>query len=173
MQSLTIITFIMSEKIPVSKFRQAQTFVWPKTCQTCLSCIHTRVTLIRHIVHDIVNVCSNYTTFKLQRTRIQHTQFAVYNSDTPVNMQQVKVIKPRMTKQTPSKVVIIQLLEDFASMVSKKEPTIVKKVIYFMVYFLRINNPVKLQLNQIRTQKFQFKLFDTAVTLKMKCNQGH
>ena len=39
------------------------------------------------MVHNIVNVCSNHTMFKLQRTRFQNKQFAVYKSDTPVTLK--------------------------------------------------------------------------------------
>ena len=41
-----------------------------------------------HIVHNLFNVCSNHTTFKLQRKRIQNTQFAIYISVTPVTLKQ-------------------------------------------------------------------------------------
>ena len=41
-----------------------------------------------HIVHDLFNIYSNHTMFKLQRTRIQNTQFAVIISDTPVTLKQ-------------------------------------------------------------------------------------
>ena len=39
-------------------------------------------------MHISFNVRSNHTTFKLQRTRIPYTQFAVYISDTPVTFKQ-------------------------------------------------------------------------------------
>ena len=39
-------------------------------------------------MHKIFNVCSNHTTFELQRTRIQNAQFAVYTSDTSVTLKQ-------------------------------------------------------------------------------------
>ena len=43
------------------------------------------------------NVCGNHTTFKLQKTRIQNTQFAVYISDTPVTLKQGQGHQARMT----------------------------------------------------------------------------
>ena len=43
---------------------------------------------IYQTVHISFNVRSNHTTFKLQRTRIPYTQFAVYISDTPVTFKQ-------------------------------------------------------------------------------------
>ena len=39
-------------------------------------------------MHNLFNVHSNHTTFKLQKTRIQNTQLAVYISDTPVTLKQ-------------------------------------------------------------------------------------
>ena len=39
-------------------------------------------------VTQYFNVCSSHTTFKLQRTRIQNTQIAVYISDTLVTFKQ-------------------------------------------------------------------------------------
>ena len=41
-----------------------------------------------HIVHNPFNACSNYKTFKLQRTRIQNKQFAVDIFDTLVTLKQ-------------------------------------------------------------------------------------
>ena len=41
-----------------------------------------------HIVYYLFNECSNHTTFKLQRMRIQTTQLAVYIPDTPVTLKQ-------------------------------------------------------------------------------------
>ena len=40
------------------------------------------------MVHNIVNVCSNHTMFKLQRTRFQNKQFADYISYIPVTLKQ-------------------------------------------------------------------------------------
>ena len=51
-----------------------------------LPLIHT--SHIAHIVHNLFNVSSNHATFKLQRTRTQNMQFAVYISDTPVTLKQ-------------------------------------------------------------------------------------
>ena len=51
--------------------------------------MHTRVTQI--ISRIPFNVYSNHTTFKLQRTRIQNTQFAVYISYTHVTLKQSQV----------------------------------------------------------------------------------
>ena len=41
-----------------------------------------------YIMHDLLNVYSDHTTFKLQRTRIQDMQFVVYISDIPVTLKQ-------------------------------------------------------------------------------------
>ena len=41
-----------------------------------------------HVVHDLPDVLSNHTTFKVQWTRIYKAQFAVYISDTPVILKQ-------------------------------------------------------------------------------------
>ena len=48
--------------------------------------IHTSQT--KHIVHNLFNVCSNHTSFKLQRPRIKFMQFAIQNSDIPVSLKQ-------------------------------------------------------------------------------------
>ena len=40
------------------------------------------------MVHNIVNVCSNHTMFKLQKRGIPNTQFAVYISDISVTLKQ-------------------------------------------------------------------------------------
>ena len=40
-----------------------------------------------HVAHNLLNISSNHTTFKLQRTRMQNTQFAVYISDAAVTMK--------------------------------------------------------------------------------------
>ena len=36
---------------------------------------------------NLLNVCNNHTTSKLQRTRNEKTQFAVYISDIPVTLK--------------------------------------------------------------------------------------
>ena len=59
------------------------------TDQKCqLSPLNTHQHHINHIVHNLLNLCSNRTTFKLLRTRIENTQFAVFISDIPVTLQQ-------------------------------------------------------------------------------------
>ena len=101
----------------------------------------------------------------------------------------LKVIKHRMIMLTPSKVIIMQSLEDLALVLSKKKPMFKvfpneeicllsplhmcenQKQWYIYNLLDVINNLIKFQLNRIRTSNFQLKLFDTAVTLKY--NQGH
>ena len=61
---------------------------WLGLCK--LSPLNTHQSHRNHIVHNLLNVCSNHTTFKLQRTRIQNKQFAAYISDTPVTLKQSK-----------------------------------------------------------------------------------
>ena len=39
-------------------------------------------------IDNLFKVSNNHTTFKLQRTRKQTTQFAVYISDTPVTLKE-------------------------------------------------------------------------------------
>ena len=39
-------------------------------------------------IHTLFDVCSNHRTFKLQGTRIQNTQFAVYVSDMLMTLKQ-------------------------------------------------------------------------------------
>ena len=89
--------------------------------------MYTQKNQTKHIVHNLLNLCSNHTTFKLQRTSIQDTQFAVYVSDTPVTLKQnlghqTESDSERM--KTPSKVITMQSLKDLALMVSEKKPTI-------------------------------------------------
>ena len=50
--------------------------------------MNTHISYENHILRNLFNVCSNYTTFTLQRTRIQNTQFAVYISDKSVTLKQ-------------------------------------------------------------------------------------
>ena len=50
-------------------------------------------------MHD--NVYCNHTTFYIQRTRIQNTQFAVYISDTPVTLKQGQGHQPLITSVGP------------------------------------------------------------------------
>ena len=49
---------------------------------------YTPVTHTNHIMHNLFNVCSNHAIFKLQKTRIKKTQFAIYISDKPVTLKQ-------------------------------------------------------------------------------------
>ena len=51
------------------------------------------------------------------------------------------------------------------------EYTQIWKIVYIHYPLHLLNNPTKFQLNRIRTQDFQLKLFDSAVTLKY--SQGH
>ena len=41
-----------------------------------------------YIAHNLLNSCSDHTTFTLHRTRFPNTQFAVFISDTPVTLKQ-------------------------------------------------------------------------------------
>ena len=76
------------EKSQCESFGQAQKRNRPKTCE--LSSFNT------HKSHTnlIVNVYSNQTTFKLQRTRFQNTQLVVYISNTPVVLKQSQGYQP-------------------------------------------------------------------------------
>ena len=49
---------------------------------------YTPVTQIILCIFFFLNVCSNHTKFKLQRTKIQNVQFALYISDAPVTFKQ-------------------------------------------------------------------------------------
>ena len=53
-----------------------------------------------HISHTkcIVNIYGNHITVKIQMTRSQNTQFAVYNFDTPVTFKQKQGHHPKMMK---------------------------------------------------------------------------
>ena len=77
--------------IPMLKL-STNPYIWPvknmsSPLNTCQSHTHH---------HNLFNVCSNHTKFKQQRTkiqnkqrtRIQNEQFAIYISDTPVNLKQ-------------------------------------------------------------------------------------
>ena len=50
--------------------------------------MNTHQSQTNYVVHNLFNVCSNHTTSKLQRTRNEKTQFAVYISDIPVTLKQ-------------------------------------------------------------------------------------
>ena len=67
-------------------FWQAHTLDQWKTCS--LSPLNTHQHHINDIVNNLFNKCSNYTMFKLYRTRIQTMHFAVFISDTPVTLKQ-------------------------------------------------------------------------------------
>ena len=53
-----------------------------------LSPLNTLKSYANNIVLDLFNVCSNHTTFKVLRTKIQNVHFAVYISDIPVILKQ-------------------------------------------------------------------------------------
>ena len=61
--------------------------------------LHTSHT--NQITHNLFNVCSNHTMFKLQRPRIQHTQLAVYTSDTPVTLKHGQGHQPKNDNVDP------------------------------------------------------------------------
>ena len=50
--------------------------------------LNTQQSHINRILRNPFHVCSNHTTFELQRTRIRSTPFVGYISDTPVTMKQ-------------------------------------------------------------------------------------
>ena len=70
------------------------------------------------------NVCSNHTTFKLQRTRIQNKQFAVYYSEMSVTLNQSQGHLTYNNNVDPTQVIVMRSLKDFALMVSEKKPTL-------------------------------------------------
>ena len=72
---MMMMMMMMMRKSHCISFSQAQTLDRPKTCK--LFPLNTHKSHTNHIVHDLFNVSSNHTTLKLQRTRIQNTQFAV------------------------------------------------------------------------------------------------
>ena len=134
------------------------------------------------LMYAVTVQCLNYKGQE-SRTCSLHS---VYISDTPVTLNKIKVIKPTMTKQTSSKVILMQSLKDLAVTVFKKKSqryslfcfvfsnveicqlsplNICKKSNHDLLDV--INNCTKFQLNQIWTLFFSVKkLFDIAVTLK-------
>ena len=52
-------------------------------------------------MHNLLNACSNNTTFKLQRTKIQNTRFPVYISDTHVTLKHSQGRQPKMAVIDP------------------------------------------------------------------------
>ena len=86
MQSSTFITIMVSEQIPMLKFSTSQD-TWP-TKNMLIIPLNTQQSHINRILRNPFHVCSNHTTFELQRTRIRSTPFAGYISDTPVTMKQ-------------------------------------------------------------------------------------
>ena len=103
-------------------FWQARALHQQKTCQ--LSHLNTHQHHTNLIVHNLINVCSNHTTFKLrgQESKTYNLLFTSLTHLWPRN--KVKVIKPTKIMQTPSKVIIMKSLRDLALMVSKKKPTL-------------------------------------------------
>ena len=83
MQSLTFITFTVSEKIPMLKVFNKPRHLADKNI---LSPLNTTLSHINCSVHNLFNVCSNHTALKPQRTKVQNMQFAVCISDTPVTL---------------------------------------------------------------------------------------
>ena len=132
--------------------------------------------------------------FKLQRTRIQNTQFVVFISVTSVTLKRSQSHQIKNNNVDPKKGYNHAKFERSCfSVVSEKKQfdsffvcffQTRKYVNYFSlnmrenqkwryIYDLLnvINTHTKFQLNRIRTYNFQFKLSSTAVTLKY--NQDH
>ena len=133
--------------------------------------MNTHNSYTNHVVHNLSNVCSNHTTFKLQRTRTQNMLCAVYISDKPVTL--TKVIKPRKQNDNvePSTVITMQSFKDLALRLSEKKPMLKvlfrnneelhqfsplnmhdhQKRWYIPDLLDVLDNPMKSQLNRIRT----------------------
>ena len=73
MKSLTFVTCMVSEKIPILKFRQAQTLDQPKTCKSSQMNTHKSRTI--YIVQDLLNVLAN----------IQHLSYSRQESEQEAN----------------------------------------------------------------------------------------
>ena len=79
MQSLTFITFMVSEKIPMLTSQPLMT--------KNMVIISLEYTPVRKM-YDIFHIYSNHNMFKVQRTEIQNMQFTVYIFDRPVTLKQ-------------------------------------------------------------------------------------
>ena len=113
----TFITFMVSEKIPMLKFSTNQD-TWPTDNILIISLECTRLALFI-LCMMFLHVRSNHKMLKLQRnlkllnyrgqeSKTANFKFIFLTHLWPWN--KVKVIKPRMTMYTPSKVIIILLL---------------------------------------------------------------
>ena len=90
MQSLKDLTLMVSDK------KLTFFFLNEELCQ--LSPLRTHQSCKNHIVHDLLNVCSNYTTFELQCTDKNPKQaICSLHFRYTCDLETVKVIKPRMT----------------------------------------------------------------------------
>ena len=135
-----------------------------------------------------------------QRTRIQITQFVAFISDTPVTFKQSQShltyndnVDPKQgynhakferscfngvpRKEKKHSLRCVVLFVCFVFQMRKYVHylpwicVLIKKKWYIHGLPDMLNNPIKFQLNCMRTWEFQLKLFDTPVTLKYE--QGH
>ena len=189
---------MVSEKNPnVNSFKKPRHLTYQKHVNY-LPWTHTSVTqfiLSINFLMYVTNIQHLICSRKDSKKRNLQFIFKTHTCD----LETFNVIKPTMKMQTPCKVIIMQSLIDFALTVSEKKATL-KVLFYLFIYFTWgntsiisleyvqkkkrkekkrryihdlldvINNCTKFQVNWIRTSNFQFKLLNTAVTLKYNRN---
>ena len=140
-QNLTFILHL-SEKNPALKFSTTPDTWTTKKHVNYYPWVNASVT---HIVRDLLNVCSNRATCKLQREKIQIMQWAVHISGTTETLQKGQGHQPRMRTCTPNNAITMKSSKDLPLMVSEKKSTsfvlvfkwicaIIKKGDIFMIY---------------------------------------
>ena len=87
MKSLTLITFIVSEEVPVLKF-STNPDTWPTKNMFYFHLNTHKCSRTIHFVHGLFKVCSNNTMLKATVGKNLKNKFAVYISDTPVTLKQ-------------------------------------------------------------------------------------
>ena len=64
----------------------------PETCH--LSSLNTRHEVTKSVVHDLANVCNNYTKFKLEQANLSGTyNLQFYLSGAPIILTEAEVVK--------------------------------------------------------------------------------
>ena len=107
-QSLTLITFMLSEKISMLVSKKFEKISLLKVSEkprhltnemhVILSPLNRHQNYTTHIAHNLFNLCSNRTMFKLQRTNIPKTRYLHFIFLTHLwPWNKVKVIKSTMT----------------------------------------------------------------------------
>ena len=119
MQSLTFITFMVSEKIPVLKFLRSPD-TWPTKSMKIIShWTHTRAVQFIVCMILLMYVATIQHLNYSRQSKKYNLQFIFLTHLWPWN--EVKVIKIAMKMLTPKKVIIMQSLKDLVLTVPEKK----------------------------------------------------